>query len=97
MVLQPGNIPGTEVIVSDTGHGIPADHLPKIFDPFFTTSDRVEGTGLGLSLTRKMVKEHGETWKWLQHSGRAPPFVSPCLPIRAGRLANRKNPSDRGA
>jgi signal transduction histidine kinase len=59
VVLQPGNIPGTEVMVSDTGHGIPADHLPKIFDPFFTTSDRVEGTGLGLSLSRKMVKEHG--------------------------------------
>ncbi len=56
---QPGHIPFVEIVVTDTGYGIPADHLPKIFDPFFTTSDRVEGTGLGLSLTRKMVKEHG--------------------------------------
>ncbi len=58
-VRQPGNMPFIEVVVTDTGYGIPADHIPKIFDPFFTTSDRVEGTGLGLSLTRKMVKEHG--------------------------------------
>ena len=58
-VRQPGNTPLIEVLVTDTGYGIPADHIPKIFDPFFTTSDRVEGTGLGLSLTRKMVKEHG--------------------------------------
>jgi len=56
---QPGNVPFVEVIVTDSGYGIPPDHIPKIFDPFFTTSDRVEGTGLGLSLTRKMVKEHG--------------------------------------
>lgn len=59
VIQQPGNVPFVEVVVTDTGYGIPADHLPKIFDPFFTTSDRVEGTGLGLSLTRKMVKEHG--------------------------------------
>jgi signal transduction histidine kinase len=58
-VRQPGNTPCIEVVVTDTGYGIPADHVPKIFDPFFTTSDRVEGTGLGLSLTRKMVREHG--------------------------------------
>ncbi len=60
-IRQPGNHPFIEVVVTDTGYGIPADHLSKIFDPFFTTSDRVEGTGLGLSLTRKMVKEHGGT------------------------------------
>jgi two-component system, NtrC family, sensor kinase len=58
---QPGNVPFVEVVVADTGCGIPPDHIPKIFDPFFTTSDRVEGTGLGLSLTRKLVREHGGT------------------------------------
>jgi|GEM_PF-362128 len=53
--------PFVEILVSDTGCGIPPENLPRIFDPFFTTSDRVEGTGLGLSLTLKIVKEHGGT------------------------------------
>jgi len=53
--------PFVEILISDTGCGIPAANIPKIFDPFFTTSDRVEGTGLGLSLTLKIVKEHGGT------------------------------------
>ncbi len=71
---QPGNLPFLEVVVADTGYGIPADHLPKIFDPFFSTSDRVEGTGLGLSLTRKMVKEHGGTLDVTSTLGRGTTF-----------------------
>jgi signal transduction histidine kinase len=44
------------ITVSDTGRGIPSDHLPNIFRPFFTTKG--EGTGLGLSLARRIVEEH---------------------------------------
>jgi signal transduction histidine kinase len=44
------------VIVSDTGRGIPAQHLPNIFRPFYTTKGN--GTGLGLSLARRIVEEH---------------------------------------
>jgi signal transduction histidine kinase len=44
------------VIVSDTGRGIPPQHLPNIFRPFFTTKGN--GTGLGLSLARRIVEEH---------------------------------------
>ncbi len=73
-VKQPGGIPALEVVVSDTGYGIPADHISKIFDPFFTTSDRVEGTGLGLSLTRKMVKEHGGTLEVTSTLGKGTSF-----------------------
>jgi signal transduction histidine kinase len=42
--------------VSDTGRGIPAEHLPNIFRPFYTTKGN--GTGLGLSLARRIVEEH---------------------------------------
>ena len=44
------------VTVSDTGRGIPEAQLPQIFRPFYTT--RGNGTGLGLSLARRIIEEH---------------------------------------
>jgi two-component system NtrC family sensor kinase len=44
------------ISVTDHGGGIAADDLPKIFEPFFTTKVKGEGTGLGLSLTKKLVE-----------------------------------------
>ncbi len=46
-----------EVAISDTGPGIPSEHLSKIFDPFFTTKEK--GTGLGLSVVYGIVEKHG--------------------------------------
>lgn len=43
--------------VSDTGHGIPAEHLGRIFDPYYTTKS--QGTGLGLSIVHKIIESHG--------------------------------------
>ena len=45
------------IAVADEGKGIPREHLPNIFRPFFTT--KRHGTGLGLSLARRMVEAHG--------------------------------------
>ncbi|HJS99768.1 MAG TPA: ATP-binding protein [Terriglobales bacterium] len=45
------------IAVTDTGRGIRPEHLPHIFRPFYTTKGN--GTGLGLSLARRIVEEHG--------------------------------------
>ena len=45
------------VAVTDTGCGIPAEHMDQLFTPFFTT--KIEGCGLGLSVVHGIVMEHG--------------------------------------
>lgn len=47
-----------EVIVRDTGRGIPPHVLPHVFDPFYTTKTK-DGTGLGLSITRSVIDGMG--------------------------------------
>jgi two-component system, NtrC family, sensor kinase len=47
------------VEIQDNGIGIPEDVLPKIFDPFFTTKEVGKGTGMGLSISYKIIQAHG--------------------------------------
>jgi PAS domain S-box-containing protein len=57
-----------EVVIHDTGRGIAPEHLPHIFDPFYTTRHLDGGTGLGLSLTYRMIPDHGGTDRHRQPS-----------------------------
>ncbi len=45
--------------ITDTGTGIPLQHLDRIFDPFYTTKEAGQGTGLGLAVSSRIMEEHG--------------------------------------
>ena len=49
--------PGVELVIRDTGRGIPEEALASVCEPFFTT--RREGTGLGLAITRRFIEQNG--------------------------------------
>jgi PAS domain S-box-containing protein len=61
---------GIVVKVQDEGVGIPPDVLPHITDPFFTTRSDSGGIGLGLSISSRIVKEHGGTMAFSSEPGK---------------------------
>jgi PAS domain S-box-containing protein len=77
--------------VRDTGHGIPAEHLPRIFEPFFTTKTRDRGTGLGLATVRSIVQHH-RGWIEVRSRPRAGALFRvflPTAPVAAPRTPAR--------
>ncbi len=46
-----------DVVITDTGEGIPGEDLPRIYDPYFTS--KPAGTGLGLAVAQKIMEAHG--------------------------------------
>ena len=75
------------MIISDTGCGIPPEHLNKIFDPFFSTKEVGKGTGLGLSVSFGIVKEHGGTIRVQSEAGKGTTFFI-WLPINVQDAGN---------
>jgi signal transduction histidine kinase len=71
-----------EVVVSDNGPGIPAEKLDDIFKPFVSTKG-ARGTGLGLPVSRKVLREHGGNLTAASAAGQGSRFVFR-LPMRAG-------------
>jgi len=66
------------IVVSDTGHGIPADELPHIFERFYrgtnTGPARASGSGLGLAIVRSIVDMHGGEIDLASEVGRGTEF-----------------------
>ena len=58
-LIQDQGGPWVEVRVSDDGPGIAPEHLPRIFDPFYTTKPLGRRTGLGLTISQRIVTELG--------------------------------------
>lgn len=59
ITIETGVIENSIILtISDNGIGIPKDIIPKIWSPFFTSKKRNYGTGVGLSISSKIIKEH---------------------------------------
>jgi two-component system NtrC family sensor kinase len=63
-----------EVLISDTGCGMPPDKIDQIFDPFFTTKESGQGTGLGLSIAYGIITSHRGTISVESEVGRGSTF-----------------------
>jgi two-component system NtrC family sensor kinase len=64
---------GVEVLVQDTGRGVPPEHMASLFTPFFTT--KADGTGLGLALSHALVKNHGGVLRAENRPGQGAQFT----------------------
>jgi two-component system, NtrC family, sensor kinase len=76
--------------VSDTGSGIPSEHLARIYDPFFTTKSIGRGTGLGLSITYGIVRDHQGTIRCDSAIGQGTRFTL-TLPLEQAHARSASN------
>jgi len=63
-----------EIIIQDTGCGIPGENLPNIFNPFFTTKSPAGGMGLGLSIVYRIIESHNGKIDVESQAGRGATF-----------------------
>jgi len=84
---QPG-APVIDLILADTGPGIPDELLSRVFDPFFTTKPVGQGSGLGLFITHEIIEEHGGCIGVANHPGGGAEFR---IRLPAAALENSKD------
>lgn len=84
-----------EIVISDTGPGIPPDVTNKIFDPLFTTKEQ-KGTGLVLSIAYGIVKEHRGYIHVESTTGKGSRFIvyMPVLPVKEQQNSGAYDESD---
>jgi two-component system sensor kinase FixL len=82
---RPGADGLVELVVTDLGHGIEPDKLPRLFEPFYTT--KTNGMGMGLSIARRIIEAHrGRIWAENNASGGAAFHVT--LPVAREERTN---------
>jgi signal transduction histidine kinase len=83
-----------EVVIVNSGPGIPPDILPRVFDPFFrddsSHSQTVEGCGLGLSIARWITNAHRGTIQITSEPNHLTQAII-CLPLASGLARERPN------
>lgn len=96
-------VDGSDVCIdiADSGCGISAENLNRVFDPFFTTKPVGQGTGLGLSVSRSIVRHHGGQLDVQSEVGRGTCFTVR-LPLQRTsaheqRVADAVSPEQRAA
>nr|WP_284694490.1 ATP-binding protein [Geomonas sp. Red32] len=72
-ITQVGGVDMVQVLVTDTGQGIPPQILEKIFTPFFTT--KAQGTGLGLPICHRLIDQHGGRLSVASEDGKGTTFT----------------------
>ena len=82
------------ISMADTGTGIRVEHQGRVFDPFFTTKDVGQGTGLGLSVSYGIVRDHGGALELDSLPGAGSRFTV-YLPIDGPRPATAPAPERR--
>ena len=78
------------VEVTDNGHGIDPQDMPRLFEPFFTTKPVGKGTGLGLSISYSLMQRQGGSISVRSQSGRGASFTLR-LPTHAGSSRPRES------
>jgi signal transduction histidine kinase len=98
--MENTNDSGIKITVTDTGIGIHPNELDRIFNPFeqveTSKSRKFQGTGLGLSLTKSLVKLHGgRIWAESDGEGRGSTFsfILPITPINISSGSIKENTS----
>lgn len=76
---------GMKILFKDNGSGIKKELLHKVTDPFFTTKDPGEGTGLGMSISYSIIKEHSGS---LSYQSEVNEGTTAIVQFPFGKLAN---------